>query len=90
MDIFDKIAEYIVKNTQTESNPDMSGFQLVTSFAILNEYQDQLNVYIRNQVRLALESREEVADVQLDKDGFDVCLYTNFAPNYRSEQYEDK
>lgn len=87
-ELLKRITDYIVKTVQEESI--LSGFQYVVDYSdVQSHFAKEIGEYINNQIVEALEDREEVADVQLDTDGFDVVLYTNFAPNYEGEEDEE-
>lgn len=80
-DRFDDIAKYIVR--QVQENSILSGFQYIVSYKdVQNTFSIKLNKYVNKQIINALYDREEVADIQEDEEGFDVVIYTSFAPNY--------
>lgn len=81
--IIEKIATDIIKTVQINSDSSMSGYSYTIDYAtILSKYSQQINEAINAAITKELEKREEVADVQEDTDGFDVTLYTDYAPNY--------
>lgn len=81
-----EIAEYIIKTVQ--ENSILSGFQCIVSYTDI-EKTFNINISdIKNDIINMLCTREEVADVQDDVEGFDVVLYTEYAPNYNKEDYE--
>lgn len=83
--LLERIAEFIVKEVQEESQPCMSGFQLIVSFDKLQaEFGLEIDNITPDEIIAALCDREEVADVVKDEIGFDVVLYTAYAPNYES------
>lgn len=74
-----EIADYIIKTVQSES----SGFQYIVFYdEIEMEFGLRLDSVIIKEIENSLWLREEVADIELD-DGFDIVLYTDYAPNYR-------
>ena len=87
-ELLKRITDYIVKTVQEESI--LSGFQYIVDYSdVQSHFAKEIGEYINNQIVEALESREEVADVEQDTDGFDVVLYTDFAPNYEDKDYEE-
>lgn len=85
--IFKKISEYIIDQVAENSESSMSGFQYcVTDSEIQEMFAVDIENYINEKILEELDKREEVADVQLDTDGFDVVLYTKYAPNYIDEE----
>ncbi|WP_291566905.1 MULTISPECIES: hypothetical protein [unclassified Clostridium] len=86
--IFEQIADYIVKNTQ--QNSVESGFQYITYYSeIEKKFNVKIDKNINNKILTALEDREEIADVQEDISGYDVVLFTSYAPNYNSKEFEE-
>ncbi|WP_291566903.1 MULTISPECIES: hypothetical protein [unclassified Clostridium] len=86
--LFEEIAKYLVKTVQEESDGSMSGFQYIISNADIQEkFGKEIEEYINNKIMDASFEREEIADICIDTDGFDVVLYTDFAPNYIEEQW---
>lgn len=87
-----EIVDYVVKTVQDESI--LSGFQYIVEF---EDIEDEFNISLNdkaliNDIATLLSERDEVADVLVTDDGFegfDVVLYTDFAPNYQKEEYED-
>jgi hypothetical protein len=83
--LFEKISNYIIKTVQ--ENSMLSGFQYVVSYKDIQEtFSQEIDEYINSKIIENLSAREEVADVQEDTDGFDVVLYTKYAPNYIEEE----
>jgi hypothetical protein len=79
--IFESIADFIIKKVQADSIE--SGFQLIVSYSeIEKKFGMGIEQHVRGEIIEALEDREEVADIQTDNDGYDVVLYTDYAPNY--------
>lgn len=70
-----QIAKFIIKQVQEES---MSGFQYIVSYEDIEEKfgMEEISMEIANVIADELGEHEEVADVELDEDGFDVVLYT--------------
>lgn len=86
-DNIQKISDYIVGQVQEKSIE--TGFQYVVSKTdIRRELSIELSEEELRAVTEHLMSREEVADVIEENDGFDVVLYTKFAPNYEPSDYE--
>ena len=84
--MINKIVDYIIAEIQEKS--DLSGFQNVVPYSVLSErFSGEIEEYIQGLVIDGLLKREEVADAILDTDGFDVVLYTDYAPNYNEEDY---
>ena len=82
-ELIKRIADFIVKDVQ-ESTTD---FQSVTFYVDIQEkFAMKIEEKIYEMVEDELNSREEVADVIQDTDGFDVVLYTDFSPNYNSDE----
>ena len=86
---YKQIADFIIKEVQEKS----TGFQYVVSLKeIIKETGVKINS--KNVAEMVVETmielldRKEVADVTIDRDkdslidGFDVVLYTDYAPNY--------
>ncbi|AUN01413.1 TPA: hypothetical protein ACXDAY_002299 [Clostridium botulinum] len=87
--LFEEIAEYLVKTVQEESDSSMSGFQYVISNADVQEkFGMKIDEYINDKIMEASCEREEIADICIDTDGYDVVLYTDFAPNYIEELWD--
>lgn len=80
------ITDYIIKTVQ--ENSILSGFQYIVSYTDIEKTFDINISNIKNDIIDTLSTREEVADVQVDEEGFDVVLYTKYAPNYNEEDYE--
>lgn len=69
----EKIANYIVKQVKDRSSDLSDGLNLIMSF---DEIEERFIVPISHQsILAALEAHPEVADVQMDPDGFDVVIY---------------
>lgn len=86
--LINDICDFIVKTVQDESI--LSGFQYVVSYSdIAEKYSKQLSETIQSAIENELSSRKEVADVFCDTDGFDVVLYTDYAPNYNQKDFID-
>lgn len=80
------ICDFIIKTVQTKSI--LSGFQYIVDFDSINdEFGMPMNFKLKLDAYDALLEREEVADVELTDEGFDVVLYTKYAPNYNEEDY---
>lgn len=80
----DIIINEIIKIVQEESV--LSGFQYIINYTYIeNKFNIAINNNLREVIKTKLEEREEVADVYLDDNGFDVVLYTDYAPNYNEE-----
>lgn len=87
-ELIENIAGFIVKKVQKESNE--SGFQLIVSNEeIEKEFIIKVDKQMQQEIEEYLYSKEEVADVQIDKVGFDVVIFTEFAPHYDASQYEN-
>lgn len=83
-ELIKKIADFIIKDVQ-ESTTD---FQSVTFYEDIQEkFAMEIEQKVYEMVENELNTREEVADVIQDTDGFDVVLYTDFSPNYNSDEY---
>ncbi|MBN3375735.1 hypothetical protein CF087_17870 [Clostridium botulinum] len=81
--LFEKIAEYLIKTVQEEST--LSGFQYTISNADIQErFRMEIENYINDKIIEVTSKKEEVAEIFTDTDGFDITLYTDFAPNYNS------
>ncbi|NLI89788.1 MAG: hypothetical protein GX366_05205 [Epulopiscium sp.] len=79
------IVDYIIETVQTESQ--LTGFQYIINYtSIEKDFNITLNDLEIEVIEEELQSREEVADVEVDKDGFDVVLCTDYAPNYYVEE----
>lgn len=86
--LFKKIADYIVKNTQKNSLE--SGFQYITHYSEIEEkFNIEIQEYIKSKIISSLEDRKEIADVQEDTDGYDVVLFTSYAPNYNAKEFKE-
>ena len=85
--LFEEIANYLIKTVQEESDSSMSGFQYVVSEADIQEkFGKEIENYINDKIMEEIVKRKEVAEIYLDTDGFDITLYTDFAPNYIKEE----
>ena len=79
----EKAVDYIINKIQVESDSSMSGFQgYVTKLEIIKLF----GINVIRKIESALNNREEIADVVEDAEGFDVVLYTAYAPNYDSKE----
>lgn len=80
-----EIAREIIKTVQDESV--LSCFQYIVYYEEIEEkFNLRMTREIANEIVKCLEGCVEVADVELDADGFDVVLYMAYAPNYEEEQ----
>lgn len=80
----DNIVAFIVKETIDKT----SGFQYVV---YKDEVEKEFNVnvdFYTGAIEMGLRFREEVADVEYLDEGFDVVLYTSYAPLYDANDYE--
>lgn len=85
--MFNIITDFIIKEIQENSNSSMSGFQYIVDYEeIERKFSIQLGEDMIQSIGKILNNREEVADVVLGLDGFDVVLYTDFTPNYISKK----
>lgn len=85
----EKISKYIIECVQEESDSSMSGFQYTIENQQLEEkFNCKLDKKSIEEIENILCSREEVADVQVYDNLFDVVLYTNYAPNYIEDNEE--
>lgn len=82
---YKEIADFIIKEVQEKS----TGFQYVVSLKSIIEKTKTVDLTeITVDTIEELMTREEVADVTIDRDldgliyGLDVVLYTDHAPNY--------
>lgn len=83
--LFEEISNYIVKTVQEEST--LEGFQYtINQSDIWEKFGVEINEYIINKIEEVTSKKEEVAEIFMDTDGFDVTLYTDFAPNYIEEK----
>ena len=89
-ELIKEIASFIIKETQ--DNSILSGFQYETDFTrVLEVFGQRLDQEIKNSIIEELETREEVAQADLEEDFiFDVTLFTDYAPNYNKEDYEEE
>lgn len=79
--MINQICNFIIKTTQEESI--LSGFQYTIEYSIISKmFSIQMNQENINLIVKELLNKEEVADVEIFDDCFDVVLYTDFAPNY--------
>lgn len=82
--MINKIVDYIIKETQ--ENSTLSGFQFTLAYSDLAEnFAGEMEEYIENLIVNELCRRKEIADITTDVDGFDVVLYTDYAPNYKKQ-----
>lgn len=85
--LFEDIADYIIKEVQENSDCSMSGFQNTVEHSEIQErFAMEIEGYINEKILESLNNRKEVADVVGDTDGFDIVLYTDYAPNYIGEK----
>ncbi|MBD5589136.1 hypothetical protein [Clostridium botulinum] len=83
--LFEEIANYLIKTVQEEST--LEGFQYTISNADIQErFGMEIENYINDKIIEVTSKKEEVAEIFMDTDGFDVTLYTDFAPNYNSNK----
>lgn len=67
------IADYIVGEVKKNANDLSDGLNWIVGF---EEIDKHFTISIsRNSILNALEAHPEVADVQMDDDGFDVVIY---------------
>ncbi|MEF9952216.1 MAG: hypothetical protein RR782_02575 [Clostridium sp.] len=86
VNLIKNITDFIVNEVKEKSI--MNGFQYIVNYSnIAKEFNILVDQYLLVAVVDMLEDREEVADIQLDGQGIDVVLYTDYAPNYDSELY---
>ena len=86
---YKEIADFIIKEVQEKS----TGFQYVVSLKSIVGKTKVVNLteIVVESIK-ELMTREEVADVTIDRDldgliyGLDVVLYTGHAPNYVKEE----
>lgn len=75
--IVDYIVEIVIKDSL------LSGFQCIVYFENIEEkYDIKLDDNLIENIYDLLLQREEVADVDLSLEGFDVVIYTHYAENY--------
>lgn len=75
-----KIADHIIFETQQQS---ISGFQYISTFDALEDFFEvKLTQKDIDRIEFELQCREEVADLEVEDDCFDVVLFLNHAPNY--------
>jgi len=81
------IADFIINEAQEQS---ISGFQYISMIYDIEDYFDiKINGAELVEIEEELWNREEVADVIVEDDCFDIVLYTDYAPNYDSQEYEE-
>ena len=81
MNQINEICNYIIKTVQT--NAFLNGFQYYVSFYdIEKQFCVTITSHLSSEILDSLSYREEVADVIIIDDCFDVVLYTDYAPNY--------
>lgn len=86
-EIINDICDFVIKTVQTKSI--LTGFQYVVYYSdIFEEFSITLTKYEISSIKNELLLREEVADVVYNDNGFDVVLYTDYAPNYVPNEYE--
>ena len=75
-----KIAEHIIFETQQQS---VSGFQYISYFDALEDFFEiKLAQEDIDKIEFELQCREEIADLVVEDDCFDVILYLDYAPHY--------
>lgn len=74
-----KICDYIVSTVINET----FDFQYRIFFdEIENNFSIKLNDEWISDISLMLSQREEIADLYVDTDNFDIVIYTDYSPNY--------
>ncbi|MBY6842817.1 hypothetical protein [Clostridium botulinum] len=64
----------------------LEGFQYTISNTDIQErFGKEIDEYINDKIIEVTSKKEEVAEIFVDTDGFDVTLYTDFAPNYNNK-----
>lgn len=77
--MLDKICEYIVSTVINETFE----FQYRVFFdEIENKFLIELNDELISTISSMLVQREEIADLYIDTDCFDIVIYTDYSPNY--------
>ena len=83
--LINDVCDFIIKTVQEKSIS--SGFQyVVDTQTISNRFNINIAEF-QTEIIDSLLCRDEVADVVFD-DGFDVVLFTDYAPNYIPDEYE--
>lgn len=83
-ELIKRIVDFIIEDVK-ESTTD---FQSVCFYEDIQEkFAMEIEQTIFSMVEDELNTKEEVADVIQDTDGFDVVLYTDYSPNYNSDDY---
>lgn len=83
----EKIVDFIIKTVQVET----FGFQYILSYEhIETDLNIKLDHTIIKQVKRLLCEREEVADVEINDEAFDVVLYTDYSPNYIDDDEDEE
>lgn len=86
-ELFQEIAAYIVNEVIDNSDSSMSGFQSIVNYSyVLEQFSMDIDIYTQDKIMEELIKREEVADVELNGDEFDVVIYTDYAKNYIDEE----
>jgi Fe-S cluster assembly iron-binding protein IscA len=87
MVMINRICDYIIRIVQ--ENSILSGFQYEVDYkTVEDEFGIIVDEEMKQIISANLSQREEVADVVLDEDGFNVVIYTKYAPNYNKEYFE--
>ena len=87
--MINKLVDFIIAEVQEKSA--LSGFQNIVLYSDMSEkFSGEIEEFILELILDELHKREEVADAILDTDGFDVVLFTDFAPNYNADAYEEE
>ena len=83
--LINDVCDFIIKTVQEKSI--LSGFQYVVDTQIIyNEFNIKTTDELQSQIIESLLCRDDVADVVYD-DGFDVVLFTDYAPNYDESNF---
>lgn len=78
-----EIVDFIIETVQGDSI--VSGFQLNISY---EELERKFGNFLEDDLSFIYDlliEREEVADVIMSEDEYDVVLYTDYAPNYQEQ-----
>lgn len=77
--MLNKICDYIVSTVINET----SDFQYCVFFdEIEAKFTIKLNDSLISTLALMLSQREEIADLDINDDNFDIVIYTDYSPNY--------
>lgn len=83
------ISKFIIQQAKENSSSHMSGFQYIVDYdTIKKAFKVELEEETQEQILDTLLGCEEVADAEIDCEGFDVVLYTAFSPNYDHEEFQ--